>query len=358
MEDRLLLVLLVALLPLLWFSPEPNWALHQLVDWKTLCALAGLMVLSRGLELSGYLGLAGYWLLLRVHGQRSLAVCLVLFSAGLSAVITNDVALFIVVPLTLGLQRVADIPLGRLVVFEALAVNAGSAISPIGNPQNLFLWQTSNAGFLEFILVMAPLATAILALLVLAVPLAFARKTISISDITAASSFKDRALFRVSVLLYLPFLVLAEMGQVEIAFAVLAAFFLVYRRQLLAGVDWPLLLVFAFMFIDMNLLTGLPVFRDLAGYLMQLPGQALTAGVLGSQVVSNVPATLFLATFTDDWQDLAWGVTVGGFGLAIGSLANLIALRLARQPGIWREFHCWSIPALFIAWLVAMVLRG
>lgn len=153
-EDWLLLILLGALLPLIWLTPEPTWALHQLVDWKTVAALAGLMVLSRGLEVSGYLSLAGQWLLKHAHGERRLAISLILFSGALSAVITNDVALFIVVPLTLSLRRVADIPVGRLVIFEALAVNAGSTLSPIGNPQNLYLWQASGAGFVEFTLVM------------------------------------------------------------------------------------------------------------------------------------------------------------------------------------------------------------
>src|SRR5690554_6797570 len=75
----------------------------------------------------------------------------------------------------------------------------------------------------------------------------------------------------------------------------------------------------------------------------------MTASVVVSQFISNVPATILLASFTDDWQALAWGVSVGGFGLAIGSLANLIALRLARVEGLWREFHLWSLPALVLA---------
>ncbi len=356
-KDVLFMVLLAALVPLLWLTPDPSWALHKLVDWKTVGALAGLMVLSRGLEVSGYLSLAGNWILQRVHGDRLLAVYLILFSAGLSVVITNDVALFIVVPLTLSLRRVADIPLGRLIIFEALAVNAGSALSPIGNPQNLFLWQASGAGFLEFTVMMAPLALALTVLLIVAVPLAFPRKGISVSGV-AVDVPRDRRLFWVSLLLYLPFLVLADWGYAGLAAAMLILLFLFYRRDLLLGVDWLLLLVFALMFINMKLFAGLPAVRQMVDHLLQLPGQEFTAAVLSSQIMSNVPAAIFLASFTDDWRALAWGVTVGGFGLAIGSLANLIALRLAYQPGLWREFHYWSVPALFSGWLIALVLSG
>lgn len=356
-EDVLFMVLLVALVPLWWLSPEPTWALHELVDWKTVGALAGLMILSRALEVSGYLTIAGHWLLQRVHGERGLAVCLIVFAALLSAVITNDVALFIVVPLTLALRRVAEIPVGRLVIFEALAVNAGSALSPIGNPQNLFLWQASGMGFLEFTMMMAPLTLALIGLLIAAVPLAFPRQQISMSAI-AVNSVRDRKLFYLSLMLYLPFLLLADMGQAMAGVVMLIVLFVIYRRHLLWGVDWLLLAVFALMFVNMNLLAGLPVVRELADQLLQLPGQTLSAAVLTSQAMSNVPAAIFLAAFTDEWRALAWGVTVGGFGLAIGSLANLIALRLARQPGLWREFHYWSVPMLLAGWLIALFLGG
>ncbi|MFN2362441.1 MAG: hypothetical protein ABR522_15350 [Marinobacter sp.] len=174
---------------------------------------------------------------------------------------------------------------------------------------------------------------------------------------TVAGDFRrERGLFWLSLLLYVPFVILADLGYAAPAAAGLMAFFLVHRRRLLLGVDWLLLLVFVLMFIDMNLLAGLPAVQEVANRLLQLPGQALTAGVFASQIMSNVPAAIFLASFTDEWRDLAWGVSVGGFGLAIGSLASLIALRLAREPGLWREFHYWSIPVLLGGWLIALVI--
>ncbi|TRW49438.1 transporter [Aliidiomarina halalkaliphila] len=354
-EDILLLVLLIALIPLLWLSPESPWALHQLVDWKTVGALAGLMILSRGLEVSGYLARAGKWLLTHIPGERRLAMSLILFSAALSAVITNDVALFIVVPLTLSLRRVADIPIGRLIIFEALAVNAGSTLSPIGNPQNLFLWQASGASFIEFTLAMTPLAVALTLLLLAITPLAFPKKPITVSTVPLEITL-HRRLFWCSLLLYLPFLMFAEFGYAAPAALAILGLYLVFQRQILLGVDWLLLLVFVLMFIDLNLLANLPVMRELAMQVLGLPGEAFTAGVLTSQVMSNVPAAIFLYAFTEQWKLLAWGVSVGGFGLAIGSLANLIALRLARQPGLWKEFHIWSIPVLLAGILLALLL--
>jgi Na+/H+ antiporter NhaD/arsenite permease-like protein len=83
-EDVLLMGLLAAALPLLVIAPASPLAVGTLVDWDTIAALAGLMVLSRGLEDSGALREGGRRMLLRVHCERRLAVVLVLFSAALA----------------------------------------------------------------------------------------------------------------------------------------------------------------------------------------------------------------------------------------------------------------------------------
>jgi Na+/H+ antiporter NhaD/arsenite permease-like protein len=350
----LLAVLVAAIWPLLWSMPDQLRHLPEFVHWQTLGALAGLMVLSRGLADSGYLFEAGRWLLTRLRSERRLAAALVAFSAVLSAVITNDVTLFIIVPLTLGLTSAARLPIGRLVVFEALAVNAGSALTPVGNPQNLFLWQASGVSFVEFTRTMAPLAGGLVLLLLTAVWFAFAGGRIAITERVAEPPLR-RGLLVWSLTLYPLFLLLIETGwTLPATIAVLVAYLLTARR-VLAGVDWSLLAVFVLMFVTLGLLARWPpLVAGMAG-VGALPGGMLTAGALLSQAISNVPAAIFLAGFTADWQALAWGVSVGGFGLAIGSLANLIALRLAPIPGLWWEFHRWSVPALAVAWGVAWV---
>ncbi len=204
-QELLLLVLLAALPLLLLALPEQAGNLHHLVHWDTLAALAGLMVLSRGLEESGALTRVGRRLLARVDTERYLALVLIVLSAALAAVVTNDVALFIGVPLTLGLRLVASLPIGRLIVFEALAVNAGSTISPIGNPQNLFIWQQAGVDFTTFFLAMAPLALAMMALLIAAIPLAFPAKAIHIEPAGSPPALNPR-LAGVSLALYLPLL--------------------------------------------------------------------------------------------------------------------------------------------------------
>jgi Na+/H+ antiporter NhaD/arsenite permease-like protein len=351
-----LLVVLLGLLPaLLWAVPTPPHALGALVDWKTVAALAGLMVLSRGLELSGLIDHLGRLILLRLRSERGLALALVVFAALLSAVVTNDVALFVTVPLTLGLARMVALPVARLVIFQALAVNAGSAASPVGNPQNLFLWQHSGAGFVEFTLAMLPMAGAMLALVLALVPLAFGQARLALPDTPSPMALRGGMMW-ISLAAYPVFLLAVNAGFAVIGAGVVIALFAVAFRPVLRGLDWPLLLVFVLMFLNLGLLGQMPAIAAFASAAMGMPGGAFTFGALISQGMSNVPAAIFLAPFTQDWRALAWGVNVGGFGLAIGSLANLIALRLGRQPGIWRQFHLWSVPVFATSLAMGAVL--
>lgn len=355
-EDYLLLALLLLLPLLLCFKAPTASGIVALVDWHTVTALAGLMLLSRALEDSGYLARFAAWLLPRCHSERLLALLLLLFAALLSAIVTNDVALFILLPITLSIGRLTGLPVGRLIIFLALAVNAGSALTPIGNPQNLLLWQASGYSFWQFTLMMAPLALSLLLLILLLSWLAFGSNKLSIA-VPHNNSSDSASLFGWSLAGYPLFILAMEYQLAPIAALAVLAAYAVFKRSVATGIDWLLLLVFMLMFIDLGLLAQLPLLQQLAAQLMALPDGSYLGSALLSQLISNVPAAIFLQHFTDDWRALSWGVTVGGFGLAIGSLANLIALRLSKQPGLWREFHYWSLPvfagSLVLGWLLS-----
>ncbi|MGH8156382.1 MAG: SLC13 family permease, partial [Rhodanobacteraceae bacterium] len=161
-RDPLLPILLALTLALALIDPRaPRDYLHWL-DLPTLAGLCGLLVLTEGVQASGHVQRFASHLVARVHTVRALAFALLGLSAVLATVLTNDVALFLVVPLTLAIDRITRIPRQRLVIFEALAVNAGSTFSPIGNPQNLLLWQHSRLDFFDYIAALAPVGAVLL----------------------------------------------------------------------------------------------------------------------------------------------------------------------------------------------------
>jgi Na+/H+ antiporter NhaD/arsenite permease-like protein len=348
-RDWLLWTLVAVLLLLSALRPAAIRDYPLLVDWPTIETLAGLLLLTSGIEASGFLHRLAARIVERVHDGRSLALVLVGTSALLAAVLTNDIALFIVVPLTLTLAAYAHLPVARLVAFEALAVNVGSMLTPIGNPQNIFLWQSSGVHFFAFVAAML-VPTSIAAVCLLGFTLAAFRPRSLTLQGGAGELTVDSRMLAVSALLFVPFIVAADLHHAGYALLVIAALFLVLFRPVLRRFDWPLLLVFLLMFVDLRLLVELPaVSRLVGGVDLSRPRNLYLAGALLSQFISNVPSTILLANYSSDWKTLAWGVDMGGFGLVVGSLANLIAQRLAGPRGKLAVFHAWAAPFLVLA---------
>lgn len=348
--EPVLAILVVALVLLQLFAPRAWTSLPALVDWQTVMTLAGLLILTKAIEYSGLLTWAAHRLVHHIRSERALAFLLVAMAAALATVVTNDVALFVVVPLVLSLHKLTPLPLKRLVIVIALAVNAGSVLTPLGNPQNLFLWQLSDVAFARFVVALAPLCVLLMVMLFALVACLFKPRPLDLSTDIAPHPV-DRALAGVAVLLFAAFVLLADAHQAGIALAGVAAGFLIWRTRIVLKIDWLLLLIFVLMFIVLRSAAALPWIHHLIGGLaLQTTMRSYVAAAVLSQAISNVPAAIVLAGFTHDWRAVAFGVSVGGFGVAIGSLANLIAVRLSNERGVWLPFHLISLPF----WLIAL----
>ncbi len=361
MRDRvlhLLLLLGVILLPL----ADYRWPqLPAAVDWHTIMTLTGLLMLTKGLENSGYFDVLGARLAQGFQHERTLALFMVCAAALLSTFLTNDVALFILVPLTLTLRKFSRLPISRLIIFEALAVNAGSLLTPVGNPQNILLWSHGTLSVAGFIGQMAPLAAMLMLTLVVLTWFSFPARSIEKHDAPGNQQWQ-KPLFIVSVLLYVVFIVALELKLTGWALLLVAGCFLLMARQVLATIDWSLLLVFVAMFIDVFLLMHLPILQPHFAAIGQLGEGGIYLLAIGlSQVISNVPATILLLQKVPPSEVLAWAVNIGGFGLLPGSLANLIALRMAQDAKVWWRFHLFSLPMLawsmLCDWLLLQLLR-
>jgi len=355
-RDRCFQLLLVIGVGLSFFVPFTPKGWPEAIDWHTIITLSGLMMLTKGVELSGYFDVLGRKTVRRFATERKLALFMVLAAALLSTFLTNDVALFIVVPLTLTLRKLCEIPVNRLIIFEALAVNAGSLLTPIGNPQNILLWGRSGLSFAAFTWQMAPLALAMMASLLVVCWFAFPNKALNYHSGSVTPQWKPRLVWG-CLALYIVFLTALEMKFALWGALLVAAGFLVLARRVLISVDWTLLLVFIAMFIDVHLLIQLPALQGALHSVTDLSPLGLWLTAIGlSQFISNVPSTILLINYVPPTVLLAWAVNVGGVGLLPGSLANLIALRMANDRRIWWRFHVWSLPMLIWAALIGFML--
>ncbi len=311
-----------------------------LVDWKSLAFITALMLTSKGLELSGVFGrLAPRLIALSRGSEARLTLILLLMIALSSAFIMNDTAMLVFIPLIVELSRFLGLNRARLVVLSAIAANVGSALTPIGNPQNIIIWKNYGVGFLDFTLHMMPFVSIWFGALLLALPRGGRFDLMPMPPVALRSH-----LLVLSAILLASNIALAETGHYYIAFLLTSGAYLIADREPFMAVDWALVMTFAFIFID---------FRELALLLPLHPpcseeGVVLYSTLL-SQVIGNVPATVLLSTKEALWLPLAVGVNAGGVGFITGSLANLIAVRAGRIS--LQDFHRLSVPyfILFVA---------
>jgi Na+/H+ antiporter NhaD/arsenite permease-like protein len=307
-----------------------------------------MMLVMNALELSGMLSSIGRRIVNRAGDERRLAMmlCALVFSA--SALLTNDVVLLGVVPLTIVVGVVSRVDVKRLGVFEGIAANAGSLLTPFGNPQNIFISVHYDVPVADFVLHMMPLWLLSLGLLMLLVHFQFGRK--KLHAIRMKGSHRGIAALGMSALLFiilffghiLPILVLAP-----IVLGLLLATGKIHR--ILKMFDWKLFLLFV--------LIAFATYAALMVYTLRLSGIPLLLSSIGlSQVVSNVPAT-FILSGAVDWRILALGVNIGGSGTLISSIATVIAYRYIKRydatTTVW-NFMKWG--ALFCLLQSALIL--
>jgi Na+/H+ antiporter NhaD/arsenite permease-like protein len=360
LKHEWLLLLFAALTILLaCLDPQPLSRYQRWLQWPTLCGLLGLLIAIQGIRDSGLVQRLAGMLVARMHSLRGVGLLLVSMTAVLSMVLTNDVSLFLVVPLTVAIGSVSNLPVLRMAVLEALAVNAGSTLSPIGNPQNLLIWQHAQIPFLSFVGGMLSAAAVMFVLVAVLTWLWLPNGRVELQAEQLDRHPISASLAVLSLVSLTLMVLMMEHGHAPLGALLLVLPFALFSWRSLLGIDWLLMATFAAIFLGLGHFAALPVVdQALSKIDFNQPLAMYLGGIVSSQLISNVPATVLLLDRAPDALALAVAVNVGGFGVVIGSLANLIALRLAKQPHAMRLFHAVSIPFLLVcAPLVFLVVR-
>lgn len=349
----------LAVLSMLLVPPDSGYLGYP--DYRTLALLFCLMSIVAGFRSLGVFERMGRSLIRRASSLRSLSGVLVLLCFFCSMVITNDVTLLTFVPFTLLVFQMIgqEDRVMFVVILETLAANLGSMATPIGNPQNLYLFSAAQMTAGQFARAVLPYAAVSLALLLAALLL---QPAVPVQD-TAPEDSPPAALSWRKLLPYLALLVLCLLVVFRLlpygaALAAVLLVILVMDRRLFRSVDYVLLLTFLCFFVFIGNLKRIPEVNSLLRALVE--GHELWAGILGSQVISNVPAAILLSGFTEDFAALLTAVNLGGLGTLIASLASLISYKFfaaayPRRKGryFWR-FTLWNL--LFLAILIGEAL--
>ena len=313
------------------FAPPSAW--WRAIDLRTLNRLFCLMFVVAGLRACNLFRVLAQRLLTGRTHFRALAHSLVQLTFVLSMLVTNDVALVALVPFAiclldrLGLRQ----RLPALIVLQTVAANLGSMATPIGNPQNLFLYTAFTLSPGAFFALMIPVtfigwlallgATHLLRDAPLALPPEAPRE--------ALTHPRKVALYCTLFLLCLLAVLRLLPGAWLFGTVLLCAG--LFARRILRQVDYGLLLTFVCFFVFSHNLSQIPAVATLLTTCAAR--STFAAAFLSSQVLSNVPAAILLAPFTEAWQALLLGCDLGGFGTPVASLASLISLNFyCREP--------------------------
>lgn len=299
------------------------------IDFHTLTILLSLMIVMAGLRSLGIFSMIGTWMMKKTSNVRSLSIVLLLLCFGFSMLITNDVALITFVPFTIDVLMMAGLEnyLIRIIVLETIASNLGSMLTPIGNPQNLYLFSLSGMTLEKFISLMLPYTILSLIGLIVAAVILIDRKSVEVkvqSQNILAGREKGKGL--VYFLLFLFALTsVTHIVSVYIVGAVILLVVLLMDYRMLGKADYALLLTFIYLFVFIGNMKRIPEINQWLNTVIQ--GRELLTSVFASQVISNVPAAILLSGFTNNISILVIGTNLGGLGTIIASMASLISFK-------------------------------
>lgn len=343
---------------------RPSLAYMEYIDWRVLGILLSLMIVMAGFQKNGLFDEIGMRLLSRTKNTAQLTGVLVFLCFFSSMFITNDVALITFVPFAvLTLRKCRQERLMVLViVLQTIGANLGSMFTPIGNPQNLYLYQLSGMELGEFLLFMLPYTAVSGLLLLITIFVLSARKQkllLENCSFSAERVFFDKKKNVIYFVLFLIcLLVVARLLPYYLALAAVLAAVFFADREVLKNVDYCLLFTFIAFFIFTGNLGNLPAFKEVLEELVE--GREMLVGILASQCISNVPAALLLSGFTKNSKGLLLGVNIGGLGTLIASMASLISYKIYahnynKTKGIYLMWFTFA-NLIFLAVLVLLAV--
>ena len=344
LKKELMLTLSLLAAGIAMLITPPTKALLTEIDWRTLGTLLMMLCVLEGFKQENVLRplvhLAGG--LRRMTGLSLFLIFGVFFS---SMFVTNDVSLIIFVPLTILLFRSGgkEKYILPVISMENIAAIRGSLLTPFGSPQNLFLYGQAKVTVWHFMLHMLPLCAMSAVLLVLFVLFLY-RKDLK-EEISAAGAetpwMPERRVQRIAyAVLFLLILavIVTRTPWWYAAVGVVLGTILIVDRGLFKKVDYVLLVTFLCFFIFSS---SIAANEKIAGVLKKaVAGREYWWAIGLSQIISNVPASIVLYPFTENFAGLIYGADTAGLCSLIGSLASVINYRLyvREYPGNGKKF--------------------
>lgn len=386
-ESVLFIAVILAIFSMFVVTPDEQYISY--IDFRTLAILFSLMAIVSGFRKLGIFDMLAKKMLSSVKSLRGLTAVLIFLCFFTSMVITNDVALITFVPFTIIImnQMGEDFKnkwLLKIVALQTIAANLGSMFTPIGNPQNLYLFGISNLNILDFFMLMLPFTLIAFVLLIIYIFATCRTKEFSVNGNTdktddIADTYKNQAtsinentskadniagtnkskkkLIVYIILLILSILCVGRIIPYQLIFILVFMYTILRDRKILLEVDYPLLATFAALFIFIGNIERVSAFSNFLQSIIS--GHEIITSVVASQIMSNVPAAILLSQFTDNISKLIIGINIGGLGTIIASMASLISFKyIARENPAFKRRYLMLFTVYGLVFLIVLLIAA
>lgn len=350
-ETILIVATLLAIISCFIVPPDGQYGGY--VHVSTISQLVCLMLVVAGFQRIGVFRIIGSSLLHRVHTARGVVLTFIALTFISAMFITNDVALLTFVPFALAVLVMAHMEDKAIIVcaLMTVAANTGSMLTPVGNAHNLYFKALTGMSTGHFLRIMAPYSILAAVLLVVVTSVVFRGRRIAEFEGMDSKGIERgvlapdptrhqpdeikvtgygagyggwRAIVYTGVFLVCV-LAVSDLVPLWVMCAVTFVAMAVCDRGSFRHADWALPLTFIMFFIFIGNMKRVPEFAGLAqAFVGQHP---LEVSIISSQIISNVPASLLLSGFCDQWAPLIIGTNIGGMGTLIASMASLITYK-------------------------------
>lgn len=353
-EPVFLIALFCAIFSMI-FVP-PSQAYWGYIDFRVLELLFCLMAAVAGMQQEGVFLVLAQKILSGKKSLRLLILTLVMLPFFSSMLITNDVALITFVPFAvLVLELVGQQKhLAWVITLQTIGANIGSMLTPVGNPQNLYLSSFYRLTAGDFFSVTVPVV--LLSLILLSICCISGKNQTIEVQFQRREEIRDKRQLSLFLLLFgLSLLSVFHLLNSHLLLLITVIALFIFSPKVLKRVDYWLLATFVCFFIFAGNIGALEQVKQFLGKIMQQ--NTLLCSTLCSQVISNVPAAVLLSNFTQDAKGMLLGTNIGGLGTLVASLASLISFKLyIKTPNAQTARYLEIFTAANIGMLVVLYL--
>jgi len=323
LSEEIVFVVLLFLLVITMFFRIPS---IKSIDLSVIAALFNLMLVAIAFEYENFLDFIALSAVKRFHTEKKLTLAMIVTSIFISMFMTNDVALLTLVPITILIGKKGNFNPYKIVVFETIAANLGSSLTPFGNPQNIFIFNYFKLNSLEFFKMSLPFAFISVATMLIFVNFTSSEKIeFEINRIEIKSK---KRVFIYGILFLIAILSIIHVLPYKIVTPLIFICFFIINKKLILNVDYFLLGTFVLFFLLIDNISSFEGLKQIFADILNSDKKIMWYSSISSQFISNVPTAILFSPFIDSVKALFFGVSLGGLGTLIASLANLISYKL------------------------------